>query len=216
MRDLNSKNCPLRLVARHADNTPEQQQTIETLDERVQEYLSDSCSDPSMLKKQIFFLLSPLLLKLLSRYCHLSRGCGVNCVVAELLSTAYIEFDKLIKNFDSHRHVNFLGYIVQGLTWRIFNRYVKERHYSEHHILVGVQDSETASAQENENRWLSAIEVENLLSVLRPSRRHLILLHDVFGYSCADLAALEEIKTETVQKRIERARKKMLRVYNAQ
>lgn len=215
-RDLAVKNCPLRLLAKAADHIPQKQQTIEDLDDRVREYLSDSFCKPSVLRQQIFFQLSPFLLKLLGGYCHHSRGCGVNCLVADLLSTAYIEFDDLIDEFDFDRNLNFTGYIVRGLAWRIFNVFVKEKHYWEHHILVGSQAKDMAfNDWEIENRWLSVIEVQELLSVLRPSRRHLVLLHDLLGYTCSDLAAIQKTTTETVQKRIQRARKKMLAFYQS-
>jgi len=210
-RGIKPENCPLRLLANVADKIPRKLQTIEVLDDRVREYFEAQYSNPSVLRKKIFLQLSPFLLKLLSNYCHFSKGCGVNCLVSELLSSAYIEFDDLINDFDFDRQLNFTGYIVNGLAWRIFNEFAKERHYGEHHVLVGEQMNNMCSeGWKMENRRLSSIELRNLLSKLWPSRRRLILLHDLFGYTCAELGAIQKIKPETVQKRIVRAKKKML------
>jgi len=210
-RDFATTTCPLRLLAELAESIPQKLYTIEELDDFVRDYLSRRQSDSTELRERVFVCLTPFLLKLLGGYCHFSRGCGVNCLVSELLSTAYIEFDDLINDFDFDRHLNFAGYIVKRLAWRIFNEFVKERNYWEHHVLVGTQFPDMPPNRwEIENRSLSGIEVRDLLSTLRPSRRHLVLLHDWFGYSYADIAAIEKLKPETVRKRIVRARKKML------
>jgi len=210
-RDSPTTTCPLRLLAEHADSIPQEQPTIEILDNFVRDYFLGKTSDTEALRERVFAHLTPFLLKLLGGYCHLSRGCGVNCLVRELLSTTYIEFDDLLNKFDFDRHLNFAGYIVKRLTWRIFNEFVKERNYLEHHVSVGLQVKDmTPNRWETEIKWLSAIEVQDLLSKLRPSRRLLILLHDWYGYSCSDIAAIQKLKPETIRKRISRARKKML------
>jgi len=46
---------------------------------------------------------------------------------------------------------------------------------------------------ESEERWLSAVELEELLSVLNPKICTLFLLHHLFGYSYADLAAINKM-----------------------
>lgn len=213
-RDFATTTCPLRLLAELADSIPQKQQTIEDLDDLVRDCLSGGKTDSAALRERVFVRLTPLLLKLLGRYCHSSHGCGVNCLVAELLSTAYLEFDNLLNEFDFDRHLNFTGYIVKHLTWRIFNEFVKVRNYWKHHVLVETQTKPMISNMwETEGKLLSAIEVRNLLSALRPSRRHLILLHDILGYSCADIAAIQKLNPETIRKRIARARKKMLAYY---
>ncbi len=91
---------------------------------------------------------------------------------------------------------------------------MKERLYREHHILFQMDHppgtTKSLVAVENEERWLSAVELEELLSVLNPKIRTLFLLHHLFGYSYADLAAINKMNVKTIQKTVERARKKML------
>jgi RNA polymerase sigma factor (sigma-70 family) len=213
-KESNENRCPLKLLSRYCDKIVPHQQSLNELDEYVRQYLALPKTDSAALRERIFFKLSPFLLKSLSWYCHISSGCGVNCQVSELLSTAYIVFTDLIDRFDFSRHLNFLGYVVNGLSWGIFNSFMKERRYLEHRILLPYECSngvaQIPEPVENEERGLSAIELEELLSTLTPEARTLFVLHHLFGYSYADLAAINNTKDKAVQKATERARKKML------
>ncbi len=70
------------------------------------------------------------------------------------------------------------------------------------------------SSEQIEEKCLSAVELEELMSTLRPAARDLFMLHHLFGYSYADLITLQKTNVKTIQKTIERARKKMLEVYS--
>jgi RNA polymerase sigma factor (sigma-70 family) len=216
-RQLGEKNCPLKLLSRYKDKIVPHELRITELDESVRQYLASPESERHTLRHEIFFRLSPFLLKSLGYYCHVSTGCGENCQVADLLSTSYIVFTHLIDKFDFEHDLNFLGYVVIGLSWGIFNSYVKERRYGGHRILFSFEDQDAKmlvhKQQEIEERWMSAIELEELMSILKPATRNLFILHHLFGYSYADLAALQKTKVKTIQKTVERARKKMLAAY---
>jgi len=150
------------------------------------------------LRAEIFFTLSPFLLKSLSWYCHATTGCGINCKVGDLLSFAYLDFTRLLDKFSFERHLNFLGYIIKGLSWGIFNAFKKEDKFRKKHIFLAVEDPELyrpALGRKNiEEEWLTTIEVEALLANLKSASRDLFLMHHFFGYSYADLAVLQNKK----------------------
>lgn len=207
--------CPLKSLPSWGDNILSHLPTLSELDEMVREYQKTSELERADRRAALFFKFSPFLLKSLSWYCGISNGCGVNCKVGDLLSTSYIVFTELIEEFDFERHLNFLGYIVNGLSWGIFNSYMKERHYSEQRILItgGEMTPRKGSEENTEERWLSAVEMEELLAILNPEVRNLFLLHFLFGYSLADLAVIFGSNVKTVQKTLERARKKILQEF---
>ncbi|HEX9653546.1 MAG TPA: sigma-70 family RNA polymerase sigma factor [bacterium] len=213
-KENSDRHCPLKLLSQYEGDILSNLPTLSGLDDAVRQYLAVGEEERAHLRATLFFKLSPFLLKSLSWYCHISGGCGVNCKVADLLSTSYLVFTDLIEQFDFDRHLNFLGYIVNGLSWGLFNSYVKERRYSRQRIFLseGEQDliAPGADRKENEEHWLSAIELEELLSMLKPATRDLFVLHFLFGYSLRDLATLHQTKVKTVQKIIERARKKIV------
>jgi len=211
-KDLAAEHCPLKLLSYRDDKILSHLPTFSDLDDLVRQYHAAAEFERPALRTRLFFKLSPFLLKSLSWYCHISNGCGVNCRVGDLLSTSYIVFTNLIDQFDFDRRLNFLGYVVNGLSWGIFNSYMKERHYSEHRILLSASERllKKSSDENIEERWLSAVEMEELLSILSPAIRDLFLLHFLFGYSLADLGALLGRKEKTIQKIIERARKKIV------
>jgi len=214
-KPLAEGHCPLKLLLRRENIILSHRPTLSDFDDLVRQYYAAAEMEQSALRTTLFFKLSPFLLKSLSWYCQISNGCGVNCRVGDLLSTSYIVFTNLIDQFDFDRHLNFLGYIVNGLSWGIFNSYMKERHYSEHRILLSASETllKKSSDENIEERWLSVVEIEELLSIMSPGIRNLFLLHFLFGYSLAELAALFDKKVKTIQKIIERARKRIVREF---
>jgi RNA polymerase sigma factor (sigma-70 family) len=209
---LTEENCPLKMLMRREDIILSNLPTLSDLDDLVRQYRAASELEQPGLRTALFFKFSPFLLKALSWYCHASNGCGVNCRVGDLLSSSYIAFTHLIDDFDFDRHLNFLGYVVNGLSWGIFNSYMKERRYNKQRILLstGATILKKSTEVDTEEQWLSAVEMEELLSILSPAIRNLFLLHFLFGYSLADLATLFNTKEKTLQKTIERARKKII------
>ncbi len=214
-RSLSEEHCPLRLLLHRDDIFLSDLPTLSDLDDLVRQYQTAPERDRHLLRKTLFFKLSPFLLRSLSWYCQASNGCGVNCRVGDLLSTSYLVFAHLIDEFDFDRHLNFLGYIVHGLSWGIFNSYMKERHYRERRILLSASESLLKKSREEdvEERWLRDVEIEELLAKFKPALRELFLLHFLFGYSLAELAALFDKKEKTIQKIIERARKRIAREF---
>ncbi len=214
-KDILYKHCPLRLLAGQSANLLPANQNLSELDKSVQRYMASQVSDRATLRAKIFLELSPLLLKSLSRYCHRSIGCGVNCKVGDLLSTAFVIFTELIDKFSFDRNLNFLGFIVSGLSWGLFNNYLKERRFHRKYVPLTTQNPSLISigSEDIEVNQLSVIELEELMSGLKPLSRELFLLHHFFGYSCKDLATLKNRKVKTIQKTIERARKKMFAVH---
>lgn len=209
---LDDRNCPLQLLSRNENKILPHQSSLAELDEDVRRYLTLSEKERYTARTEIFFKLTPFLLKSLSWYCHISAGCGVNCQVSDLLSTAYIVFAELLDRFDFDRQLNFLGYVVNGLSWGIFNSFVKQRTYIQHRILSAHEASEVSvdKSNINEERLISAIELERLLKKLTTAERNLFLMHHLFGYSFADLAELQAKKAKTIQKFVERARRKLM------
>lgn len=214
-KDLLYKHCPLRLLAEQSANILPANQNLSELDKSVLHYMASPASERAILRAEIFFKLSPFLLKSLSRYCHRSTGCGVNCKVGDLLSTAFVVFTELIDKFSFDRNLNFLGFIVSGLSWGIFNNYVKESRFHKQYAAQTTQNRPLISVGIDDIavNWLSVIELEELMSNLKSSSRDLFLLHHFWGYSCKDLAILKNRKVKTIQKTIERARKKMFEVH---
>ncbi len=213
-QEFERSHCPLKLLSRTADKVLPHHREMADLDEQVRRYQACADSEESLLRQQIFFQLSPFLLKSLSWYCHVTSGCGVNCQVAELLSAAYIIFTDLIKKFDPAYHVNFLGYVVNGISWGLFNIYSKERRYHQHRILFSseveaISPEKEGGSENEEDMWLTSVMLNRILSQLKQRDRDLFLLHHLFGYSCRDLALLYRTKAKTIQKAIERARKKI-------
>ncbi len=212
-KDRVYKNCPLRLVAAQNPNVLNKKLDLFELDASVRQYQASSECQRHELRAEIFFELSPFLLKSLSRYCHATTGCGMNCKVGDLLSSAFVVFTQLIDKFTFKRHLNFLGYIVQGLSWGIFNSYMKESRFNKKHILLSADYPDdyirAVERKDLEQEWLSSIEVEELMSSLKSTSRDLFLLHYFFGYTYVDLATLKNGNVKTIQKAVERARKKM-------
>ncbi|MFQ5675185.1 MAG: sigma-70 family RNA polymerase sigma factor [bacterium] len=211
-KDLLDNHCPLRLLDPHGTRILPTYKDVAELDQSVLIYQAAPESERCAIRAKIFFSLSPFLLKSLSWYCKMGLGCGRNCKVGDLLSTAYVLFTDLIDKFDFSRNLNFLGYIVRGLSWGVFNSYAKESRFYRRHILSLNRDGGStllAHSGKNEEYWLSAIDLERLLSNLDSPTRDWFLMYHVFGYSFKDLAALTDEKAKTVQKAVERARKKI-------
>lgn len=210
--ELAEKNCPLRLLSCQENKILPHQLSLAELDEYVHRYFALSENERHTARTEIFFKLTPFLLKSLSWYCHISVGCGVNCEVGDLLSNAYLVFADLLDNFDFSRHLNFLGYIVNGLSWGIFNSFVKQKLYFKHRILFADKESNVAVEKwdRNEERLISGIELEALLNKLTVAERDFFLMHYLFGYSFVDLAELHQKKAKTIQKFVERARLKLI------
>ncbi len=212
-KDMLYKNCPLLLVATQNPNILNRKLNLLELDESVRQYQASSEFQRHELRAEIFFKLNPFLLKSLSRYCHVTTGCRINCKVGDLLSSAYVVFTQLIEKFTFKCNLNFLGYIVQGLSWGIFNSYMKEKRFNKKHILLSADYPDdymrAVERKDIEQEWLSSIEMEELMSRLKSTSRDLFLLHYFFGYTYVDLATLKNGNVKTIQKVVERARKKM-------
>ncbi len=217
-KDMVYENCPLRLVAAQNPNNLNRNLDLFALDESVRKYQASPECNRYELRSEIFFMLTPFLLKSLSWYCHATSGCGVSCKVGDLLSAAYLEFSRLIDKFTFERHLNFLGYIIKGLSWGIFNSFMKDSQFHKRHIFLPVEDPDAykpaVGRKDIEEEWLAAIEVEALMSNLKSISRDLFLMHHFFGYSYVDLATLNHKKVKTIQKAVERARRKMREEYH--
>ncbi|RMD96955.1 MAG: sigma-70 family RNA polymerase sigma factor [Calditrichaeota bacterium] len=191
---------------------------IEEMDALVQKYFSSPESERLALRNEIFFRFFPFISNSLRKYCRKANGQNGHCLGADWLSDSFIAFAELLNKYDRRRKVNFVGYIVKGMSWRLFNRLSREQRYYHHHVFFA--DSPAGVRLENRLLWeghrrvAMNMDMRKCLSFLEKSVRELVLGHYWWGYSYEELAALQNKKACTLRKTVQLAKEKIRRAYS--